>query len=116
MTLLVGAAPVPAEVQIGPFTYDISTDPADLDAISDEPVYAAINPSSLLIALEATQDIGQLRDSLLHEILHGVTFVAGLDQDIAPEMLEEIIYRVSPVLLDTLRRNPEVLGFLVSEP
>lgn len=110
---MITAIEIPQTVEIGPFTYDISIDPADIDALGAS-LFAAIDPTSLLIALEPAQDQGQMRDSLLHEILHGTTFVAGLDVDIEPEVLEDVIRRMSPILLGVLRDNPDLVSFLVA--
>jgi hypothetical protein len=107
---------LPATVEIGPFTYDVTTDPAEIDTITTDAVLAAIDPASLLIGIEPTQDLGQMRDSLLHEVLHGITFVNGLDMEIDAAQLEEIVNRVSPLLLDTIRRNTALVAFLLAEP
>lgn len=103
---------LPAEVEIGPFTYEVSTDEDDIDDLAPS-AFGAIDPVQLLIALEPGQDIGQMRDSLLHEVLHGACFVASLDQDTDLEILEDVIRRVSPVLLDVIRRNPLLVSFLI---
>jgi hypothetical protein len=48
----------------------------------------------------------QERDTLLHEILHVASNVVGQD------LKERQILALAPVLLDVLRRNPELVAYL----
>lgn len=112
MSMMLGTM-MPTEIEIGPFTYDVSLDEADIDELAPE-AFAAIDPMALLIALEPAQGEDQMRDSLLHEILHGIVFATGVDQDIDAETIERLIRPLSTGLLDVLRRNPAVVAFLVA--
>ncbi len=52
------------------------------------------------------------RETLLHEILHAVFNAVGLDEWLGEEQTEDAILRISPLLLDTLRRNPAFLDYV----
>lgn len=54
----------------------------------------------------------QIRDTLLHEILHCLGGTIGLFDDGKVE--ERVIAALSPLVLDALRRNPELVRFLVA--
>lgn len=51
----------------------------------------------------------QERDTVLHELLHAALLVMGKGRE------EEIVSALSPVLLDVLRSNPELVAYLVDE-
>lgn len=59
------------------------------------------------IAVDLDQGPDQLRDSLLHEVLHVCLGMLGKDADETVELL-------SPVLLDTLRGNPALVTWLTA--
>lgn len=54
----------------------------------------------------------QERDTLLHEVLHGLFGLVGLISDDSEE--ERIVGTLTPLLLDTLRRNPQLVEYLVA--
>ena len=104
----------PEFVQIGPFRYAVSTDETAALKCAHESnstwVFGAVRHKDLKIVLTPDQATGQLRDTLLHEVLHGIIYVTG---GIA-EGEEKIVQQLSSTLLDTLRRNPDLVWFLVS--
>jgi hypothetical protein len=58
-----------------------------------------------------------LRETLLHEILHAVWFVTELSQENAKEWEdpeERVVGRSSGLLLDVLQSNPKVFKYLTS--
>lgn len=65
------------------------------------------------------QSEAQLRDTLLHEILHAVAAQTYLDGPAVSSFVdkdhaERAIATFSTHLLDTLRRNPDVVAFLLA--
>lgn len=74
-----------------------------------------------VIALRDTsyQSPSQLRDTLLHEVLHATMAGGGLHYPggpLASNKTEELIVRVlSTQLLDALRRNPGLAKFLLEK-
>lgn len=61
-------------------------------------------------------DLGpdQTRDTLLHEILHGLFAIVGHFDRQRDE--ERVVAGLTPLLLDCLRRNPDLVAFLAAEP
>jgi hypothetical protein len=52
--------------------------------------------------------------SILHEVLHGVWRLAGLHHDLGDHE-ERIVSSMDAALLDTLRRNPELVAYLIGD-
>jgi hypothetical protein len=57
------------------------------------------------------------RETLFHEVLHGVIQAVGSKYALAEngDECEEIIKAIAPTLLDTLRRNPRLARYLLEE-
>lgn len=51
-------------------------------------------------------------ETLLHEILHCVTESAGINAELGEAEEEKLVRRVAPLLLDVLRRNPDLVAYL----
>lgn len=62
----------------------------------------------------ATHNIGpdRARETYLHELLHVVFNFAAIDRGLDMAIEEDIIKRVSPILLQALRDNPRVCEYL----
>lgn len=105
----------PEFVQIGPFRYVVSMDETAALKCAHESnsnwVFGAVRHKDLEIVLAPDQAKGQLRDTLLHEVLHGIIYVTGG----ITEGEEKIVKQLTATLLDTLRRNPDLVWFLLSE-
>lgn len=68
-----------------------------------------------VIRLRDDQSDASLRDTLLHEIMHALLNLSGLTSHGVLEdanVAEHVISSLAPLLLDTFRRNPEVVKFL----
>lgn len=76
-------------------------DPADHDLSVG---YADFHGGRILVARAQSDD--QFADTWLHELLHHLLYHIGHDD-------EELVGRLSPVLLDFMRRNPKAVAFLM---
>lgn len=76
-------------------------------------LYGRTDRKKTLIEVDPTVSPSQLRDTILHEILHAIIG----DQPIAlAEDQEELVIRgITPVLLAVLRENPELVAFLLKD-
>ena len=63
-----------------------------------------------IVHYDPTQTMPVLRETVLHEMLHCVFEHTGVD----PEEHETLIRSISPLLLELLRRNPELVEWLVA--
>lgn len=98
----------PKYIYIGPYRYVISAsnklgEPDDLDGMTDT--------SRGKIILRKRLSFTRKRETLLHEILHAVWDVCALKNDNE----EDMVTRIAPILLDTLRRNLDLVDWLVEE-
>lgn len=112
------AAAPPAIVQVGPMRYEVLVDElailkagleeeADLHGSCDERTQRIVlNPAS-------APDI--LAEAFLHEVLHAVCFLTGVDHALGPDKVEAVIRSMSPALLDVLRRNPDLVTYVTAE-
>lgn len=104
-----------SSVQIGPFRYRVVYDQAELDRISHTQKIAHlmgwVDPSSQQIFIRPGMAAGAEADTLLHEILHVICESARVFASATVE--EAAVSRITPGLLDVLRRNPNLLKALL---
>jgi hypothetical protein len=114
----------PNAVKVGPFTYEIewldngqwltNGHSDDFGGLSDH--------EPMVIRMRATDARSEdsLRETLLHEVLHCVGAVIGINHftpvaDDENNAEEKIVTMTSPTLLGVLRDNPGVLAYLISD-
>lgn len=108
----------PPSVQVGHVRYKVVVDElailkaglaegGDLDGSCDE--------RSQRIVLNPSLGPDVLAESFTHELLHAVFFVGSVEQMIGTDKTETVIRAISPTLLETLRRNPDVVAYLTAE-
>lgn len=104
-------------VQVGPFRFKIKWSKkalnkhrlkTDLDAVG----LTLIDDQMILIDPHVGADMQ--RETLFHEVLHACWFVCGF-RETKKLTEEQTIVALSPVLLDTLRRNPKLVEALLSK-
>ena len=109
---------MPQRISVGPHSYVVVKDQAELDRKSIERQIVGPqghhDPVALRILVTEQQAPGQQRDTLLHEVLHALTEMTGLHNEWSEEKEEAVVRRLTPALLDVLRRNPDLVEFLVA--
>ena len=65
------------------------------------------------VLLKPGQAPDTLADTVLHEVLHCCWFNSGAASKFSKDDEEFAVRSLSPLLLDTLRRNPRLVAFLV---
>lgn len=59
-----------------------------------------------------------VRDTTLHEVIHGILSMVYLDEQAdvfkSPRMAERVVEALATHLLDTMRRNPELVAYLMA--
>lgn len=108
-------ADLPSAVDVAAIRYTIVVDLTEAAMAAHDAqlrwLYGVADHRNERIVLHPDQGPSQLRDTLLHEVLHCVASVAGgLGED-----EEAIVAQLSRTLLDTLRRNPGLVTFLLAE-
>lgn len=105
---------LPNEVVIGPLVFRVTDDELEhrrADATDGDDTFGRIQYGKGFIILDHEQAPSHKRLSLLHECLHGCWHLsdAGHMDD------EDAIRRLSAPLLDMLRRNPDLVAYLLTE-
>ena len=57
--------------------------------------------------------LARKRLSVVHEVFHQLFHYADIGREVTEEQAESMIVRLSPWWLDVLRRNPQLIAFLV---
>ncbi len=108
--------PLPERVTIGPIVYNVANDIATYaQSVVDtnEQVYGRVNYGDVQIILDPKQHDQHKRVALLHEIIHACWHVTD---PLDPNCCEEMAVRaITGPLLDTLRRNPDLIAYLLAE-
>ncbi len=112
-----GGVKLPRSVKVGPHTFKIRCDRKGMDKVcrsESSDLLGHTDTTHLSITIEPDQAPGQLRDTLLHELLHAICDTTGLAHSWEQSNEEDAIRRISPMLLDTLRSSPKLVEFLVA--
>lgn len=75
------------------------------------------HPDKCLISYIKTQDPQALRDTILHEVMHGIFSEAGISSELSEidkELEEKVVRRSATVLLDVLRNSRGFVNFLLA--
>jgi len=107
---------MPSSIQVGPFRFTVN---GSADAVVRARTHARdqrmgeCDSRMLAILVDPTTPFQQQQDTLLHEVLHACWYVSGgyekdMDEDTA-------VGRQTSIILDTLRRNPDLVAYLLAE-
>lgn len=96
--------------------FDVVVVPSD-DAVLESPRADITNVGTIRltpqrITIAGSMGPDQARDTLLHEVLHGLLRIVNLIPDDKEE--ERVVVALAPLLLDALRRNPGLVEYLVA--
>lgn len=98
---------MPRYVTVGPHIYTVHE---TFKKFEVEDRLGECSPTKLEIRIKPNLAESQKRETLWHEVKHAVNELAGLS-DGAKE--ESFVKRGAPLELDVLRRNPELLEYLL---
>lgn len=117
-----GISNVPTNLQIGPYNFtievveDLTASHNTREATAGDSLYGLTSLDKQLIQLDSEMQGVVVKETLLHEILHAIWEVVGGYQGGKFKISEEQIVRmISPTLLDTFRRNPDLVEYLFGE-
>lgn len=114
--------PRPKAFRCGPFTFTIDWTVAGWSAAANSAAsfdadaaryygYTDRGTCTIWVNPHATADFQ--REALFHEVMHACQMTAGLPNT-GSSTGEDFITRITPVLLDTLDRNPRLRAYLLS--
>ena len=110
----------PARVVVGDHTYRVVVDTRRCEQA--DVTYGATFPSRTEIVVSPAQASSQLRDTVLHELLHAICDDVGLsdyrdapkDSVLSQEVEERVVRALTPAVLALLRRNPRLVTYLLA--
>lgn len=105
---------LPKVVIIGPLTFRVTDEQVDHNQGVVEDLldtYGRIRYSQGLIILDPKQNDAHKRIALLHEVMHGCWHLG----DRSHKNDEKAIRSLCAPLLDVLRRNPDLVAYLLTE-
>lgn len=111
---------LPSAISVGPFVYDVVLDKAKVDAhcrAMRRDMIGVCDHVNLTLSIDPSQASDQMADTVLHETLHAIVRMVGLnsgDEEWGYDREENVVSRLAPALLDLLRRNPDLVTFLTS--
>ena len=106
---------IPDSIQIGPYRFRVEATQSAIDRQRVESGrqnrVGQLDIRHALIHVDPTLQPDVLADTLLHEVLHGVWAAVGLPEEKLEA--EQVVGALTPLLLDTLRRNPALVDYLL---
>lgn len=110
---------IPTHVFVGPYRIEIKLvpDPSvhlkdSSSHAADSDLYGMLKLRDEAMYISETLSTNSMADTILHETLHAMwAAVGGWGNDV-PE--EQVVAGFTTILLDTLRRNPELIDYLVN--
>lgn len=109
---------LPQSIIVGPHKYVVITDVTEVLRKNKElncTLMGHVDIGRCEIFIDQEFAATTQRDTLLHEVLHCIADSTNLAGDWGTEREEEVIRRLTPILLDTLRRNPDLVKCLLAE-
>ena len=106
---------IPIIIQIGPIRYTVAYSQQAMDAYNiknREDCVGAAEHGIGVITIGDKQNRDNQADTLLHEVLHAILSVYNLHDKTADE---HFVALLATTLLDTLRRNPVLVDYLVEQ-
>lgn len=107
---------LPTRLRIGPLAYDV-TDEVEAfhrHGINPNEHFGYTHHETATILIHPSTAPQMRRITLLHEVMHAVAFAAGAI-DTRKRKEEAWVVMVSPMLVVTLRANPELVAFLLDD-
>ena len=105
---------LPDHVQVGAIRYTLAVDQAAINATGENRnTYGRSLHREQRILLSEGLGSDQQSDTVLHEVLHACLSVTGLNLGLEDEKSEALVYGLTAILLDVLRRNPKLVAYLM---
>jgi len=102
----------PKQLKIGASVWTVAV-VKDLADTGGGDLYGRSSPKSVSIEMSATQDDQQMRDTLLHEVMHAIVSNIPLFKNAGVE--ERVLRSLTPWLLAVLRENKNFTDYLVEK-
>jgi hypothetical protein len=110
---------IPKRIEVGPYIVKVvNDDDAMKIARSDweQPDAIGLYESmgqTIFVHPEVSPEVE--REVLLHEVLHAIFYATSLHNTYNSEQEEQIVSAYSVILLDTLKRNPKLVRYILDD-
>lgn len=105
---------IPQVLHLGPHVYELRSDTDTARLLRDEDARGDSRPDQLLIRIDTDRPHTGVAETLLHEALHCVWHQTSLRVDLCDDE-EKAVTALAPLLLELMRRNPDLVAFLTAE-
>jgi Zn-dependent peptidase ImmA (M78 family) len=106
----------PATVEVGSLTFRIHASKAAWDKVASEiddySMYGVCFKQTCDIYLRPDVDVSLQRETLMHELMHAVEASTGYMLESQRIQTHDFVKDTAPVVLDMLRRNPDLRAYL----
>lgn len=101
----------PKVVYVGTFDYDVR-----LTKDLSSSILGETDTDNDLILIRKDQSKANLRDTLIHELLHAVLFAGGISKalDFDHDKEEKLVVLLSPWINALIQDNPELIDYLLA--
>jgi len=105
--------PLPRHIVVGPHRYQLVRDASVREPLGGDSGDCSIE----LLRIRVSPDLAlsQERDTVLHETLHAVADMTGVTHELGSDTEEKFVRRLTPAVLDLLRRNPALVAYLTGK-
>lgn len=106
---------IPKVITVGHYKVRVKVSEPEIDARSNESRTDLLGQISMrdgMMVIRPELDHELEADTVLHEILHALFAVSALDGEFTREDEEKVVNHLTPLLIDTLRRNPGLCRYL----
>jgi hypothetical protein len=102
----------PKIIRVGSVRYEVIA-----RELEDNSITGRLLTRSQLMLLEPGMKLDCERDTVLHETLHAIFFHSGTQAGMSWDLNQEeaVVAATSPLLLDTLQRNPRLVSYLTEK-
>jgi hypothetical protein len=117
--------PRPLRINVGGADYDVTwhldktpiiQGDEEVNKVGDEAMgYTNVGMQYMVVRGQPAAGFYQERDTMMHEVMHAVLSVTAIDTEMDDEKAELMVSRLTPAILDTLRRNPHLVQYLMEE-
>lgn len=108
-------AHLPATLDLAGFRYEVSTDGDELARTGQREranLLGHCDRQKQRILLDASGHPQIVAETLVHELLHALTQIAGLADEWSEDHEEEVVNRLAPLVALTIARNPDLVAVL----
>lgn len=102
-------------VKIGSLLYDVIRVPGLKDDDSGDVLFGDIQYNKQLIRLNEEMTFSHEKVVLLHEMLHGILYTAGIDEMVKNKDIEIIIEAIAHGIINLFSENPDLYEFMLKD-